>query len=69
MAEDRPVVVLRVEPGRALAEHLFVGEQLLVDFEADSEPDLVVINGVGQDASPVENRLMIPTKVELGMRN
>ena len=51
MAQNRTVVVVRVEPRRALAKHFLVGEKLLMDLEADLQPDLGVIDFTGQGVS------------------
>jgi hypothetical protein len=37
----------------ALAEHLLFGEELLVDFETDPEPDLFVVYGFLQGDSSI----------------
>ena len=52
VTEDRTVVIVGVESGRALAKHLFVGEQLLVNLEADLQSDLGVIQIMRQGDSP-----------------
>ena len=48
VTEDRTVVDPGIESCRALAEHLFLGQQLLVNLEADPEPNLVVVDRLVQ---------------------
>ena len=42
--QHRPVVLARVEPGRAAAEELALGQQLLMDFQPAHESDCFVVN-------------------------
>ena len=60
---------LRLAPRRAVAEHLGVGEELLVDLEADPQPNLSVINGIVHTDPLRRTRRMITTNGEIRIRN
>ena len=57
VAEDLGVVLVAVAAGRAAAEELLLGQELLVDLEAGAEADLGVIR-VGHLGEGLEDELI-----------